>query len=220
MKKIRVLAKSFLFAGLQDENLRALAAVSRTREIDRGETIFHEGDNSDGFYLVCSGKVKIFKLSPEGKEQILHLFGEGEPFGEVAVFHGRPFPANAVGMEKSALLFFPKDDFIRLLEANGALSLNMIAVLAGRLRNFAAQIESLALKEVPERLKAHLLYLAEKQGNSAEVVLELPKGQLANLLGTSPETLSRVFARLSEQKVIEVNKNKITLMDRSKLAAL
>ncbi len=218
MDKREILAKSFLFEGLNDEHLQAITAISRQIDIGRGEMIFSEGDDSNGFYLVCSGKVKIFKLSFEGKEQILHLFGEGEPFGEVAVFHGRPFPANAVGMVKTSLLFFPKDDFIRLLEANSTLSLNMIAVLAKRLRIFATQIENLALKEVPARLKAHLLYLAEKQGNSAEVVLELPKGQLANLLGTSPETLSRVFARLSEQEIIKVNKNRITLHNIGKLS--
>jgi CRP/FNR family transcriptional regulator len=93
----------------------------------------------------------------------------------------------------------------------------MLAMLSLRLRRFASQVESLSLKEVPGRLAAHLVYLAEEQGRTDQVVLDIPKGQLASLLGTSPETLSRIFARMSEEGLIRVDGKRIELLDYGEL---
>ena len=95
MEKKEVLAQSFLFQGLGKDQIQLLADIASPRSYTRGRTIFLEGDPGIGFYMVVSGKVKIYKMSLEGKEQILHIFGPGEPFGEVPVFHGTPFPASA-----------------------------------------------------------------------------------------------------------------------------
>ena len=216
-KKKETIVGSVLFKGLQDAQLERIAEISHGKNYKRGESIFFEGDEATGFYVVAEGKIKIFKMSPDGREQILHIFGPGEPFGEVPVFHGQPFPANAVTMAPSALLFFPRREFVDLVASTPSLALSMLAMLSLRLRRFASQVESLSLKEVPGRLAAHLVYLAEEQGRTDRVVLDIPKGQLASLLGTSPETLSRIFARMSEEGLIRVHGKKIELLDYDEL---
>ena len=216
-KKIEIIASSVLFKGLQKDQLERLSEISFEKNYQRGESIFFEGDEATGFYMVAEGKVKIFKMSLDGREQILHIFGPGEPFGEVPVFHGQPFPANAITMVQSSLLFFPLREFVDLVTSTPSLALSMLAMLSFRLRRFASQVESLSLKEVPGRLAAHLVYLAEEQGRTDRVVLDIPKGQLASLLGTSPETLSRIFARMSEEGLIRVHGKEIELLDYQEL---
>ncbi|MFP7755352.1 Crp/Fnr family transcriptional regulator [Thermodesulfobacteriota bacterium B35] len=215
--KIGIIADSFLFKGLPEAQLAEVARIAKEKKLGRGEAVFFEDDPASGFYMVAEGRVKIFKVSMGGKEQILHVFGPGEPFGEVAVFHGQPFPANAATLVRSTLLYFPRQEFVRLVTANPSLALNMIAMLSLRLRRFANQIENLSLKEVPGRLASYLRYLAEEQARDDRVVLDLPKGQLASLLGTSPETLSRIFARMSEEGLIRVQGKTIHLLDMERL---
>lgn len=220
MEKIKKhLASSVLFSGLSEQELDTIAGIAVVKKISRGESVFFEGDEANGFYMVIEGRVKIYKMSLEGKEQILHIFGPGEPIGEVPVFHGQPFPANAMALVHTKLLFFPRQEFVDLVTANPSLALNMLAMLSLRLRRFASQIESLSLKEVPGRLAAYLLYLSEEQGSTSQVILEIPKGQLASLLGTIPETLSRIFARMSEEGLIRVEGRTIYITDYEGLRA-
>lgn len=217
MNKKEIIRSSFLFEGLPEQQIADIANIAVEKTFQRGENIFFEGDEGIGFYMVGEGRVKIFKVSVAGKEHILHIFGQGEPFGEVPVFHGRPFPANAEALVKSKTVFFPRDKFVLLVEANPSIALNMLAVLSQRLRRFASQIENLSLKEVPARLAGYLVYLSHEQGDSDEVELDISKGQLASLLGTIPETLSRIFAKMSDEGLIQVNGKKISLLNRQLL---
>ncbi len=216
-KKDELLANSLLFSGLPAEQLQQVAAIGMSRRYAKGVSVFAEGDPGIGFYMVGEGKVKIFKMSFEGKEQILHIFGPGEPFGEVPVFHGTPFPASAETLTEAELLFFPRAEFVHMLTANPSLALNMLAVLALRLRRFATQIENLSLKEVPGRLASYLGYLMEEQERQDKVVLDIPKGQLASLLGTSSETLSRIFNKMTEEGLIRVEGKAISILDAQRL---
>ncbi len=209
-----VLRRVPLFSNLAPDHYEILAAITREQRVKRGETIFSEGDPARRIYVVASGRVKIFKLSAEGKEQILHVFGPGEPFAEVAVFIGNTYPAHAVALEPSTLLIIPRREFASLIEKDPTLALEMLASLAQRLKQFAAMIESLSLQEVPARLAGHLRYLAGKQG-SPTVHLDLPKGQLAALLGTTPETLSRILNKMSATGAIQVNRSAITILDHA-----
>ncbi|MDW7773998.1 MAG: Crp/Fnr family transcriptional regulator [Desulfobulbaceae bacterium] len=213
------IAASVLFSGLSEEELDKIARIAVVKKIARGEMIFFEHDEATGFYMVLEGRVKIYKMSLEGKEQILHIFGPGEPIGEVPVFHGQPFPANAMALVNAILLFFPRREFVNLVTAYPSLALNMLAMLSLRLRRFAAQIESLSLKEVPGRLASYLIYLSEEQGSATQVTLDIPKGQLASLLGTIPETLSRIFARMTEEGLIRVEGRIIHIDDPEGLRA-
>lgn len=217
MKKEDIIKSTSLFEGLSGEEVETIAKLIFEKKYGKGETIFFEGDEADGFYIVSSGQIKVFKMNPMGKEHILHIFGPGEPVGEVPVFSKQPFPANAEALVKSSTLFFPRKDFVALIENNPSIALNMLAVLSRRLRQFATQIENLSLKEVPARLAGYLLYIAKEQKNEGVVELPVSKGQLASLLGTIPETLSRIFARMSDEGLIQVEGRSITILDRQGL---
>jgi len=213
MKKEEIIAATSLFKGLGKPEIGTISRLIFGKQYNKGETIFFEGDDANGFYIVSSGKIKVFKMNPLGKEHILHIFGPGEPVGEVPVFSNQPFPASAEALSKSKVLFFPRKDFVTLIENNPSIAMNMLAVLSQRLRQFASQIENLSLKEVPARLAGYLLYTAEKQGKGEVVELPVSKGQLASLLGTIPETLSRIFARMSDEGLIRVDGRSITILD-------
>jgi CRP/FNR family transcriptional regulator len=217
---LEILSNTSLFGGLDDDQLKKTKRIAIGRKYKKGQIIFSEGDDGVGFYVVVNGSVKIYKASADGKEKILHIFGPGEPFGEVSMFTGKSFPANAEAITKAQLLFFPKSAFVDLITSNPSISLNMLAVLCMRLRLFAVQIENISLKAVPGRLASYLLFLADEQGVEKEVTLTISKGQLASLLGTIPETLSRVLTKLSGQQIIEVNGRAIKLIDREELKAL
>lgn len=217
MKKEEIISSTSLFEGLDAAEIAVVSRLIFEKKFAKGETIFFEGDDADGFYLVSSGQIKVFKMNPMGKEHILHIFGPGEPVGEVPVFSKQPFPATAEALSKSTTYFFPRKDFVSLIEQNPSIALNMLAVLSRRLRQFATQIENLSLKEVPARLAGYLLYTAEEQSNSEVITLPVSKGQLASLLGTIPETLSRIFARMSEEGLIQVDGRSITILDRDRL---
>lgn len=219
MKVIEALAAVPLFLGMDTSQLQKLSTIVGDQHYARGQTIFAEGDEGVGFYVLISGRVKIFKLSSEGKEQILHVFGSGEPFAEAAVFVGARFPAHAMALEASRVFFFPRQAFTALIQENPALAMNMLAALSVRLKKFAHLIESLSLKEVPGRLAVHLLLLAEEQEQD-EVRLDLTKTHLASLLGTIPETLSRILTKMNKQGLIASNGPTITLLDRGALEAL
>jgi CRP-like cAMP-binding protein len=210
---IRQIAGMPLFTGLSKAQYEALARICVRRSCRKGERIFSEGDEGTGFYMVVTGRVKIFKVSIEGKEQILHLFGPGESFGEVSVFTGQGFPADAVTAVQTVLLFFPRLAFSALIQKDPTLALNMLAQLSGRLRQFAGLIEDLSLKEVPGRLAKYMLYLSGGNGDG-EVALDVSKGQLASLLGTIPETLSRILARMHRQGLIRLRGSQIQILDR------
>lgn len=217
MQKIDTIRRCVLFSGLTEDQLQEVTEICFEKSFGRGESIFFEGDDGDGLYVIATGKVKVYKMSPEGKEQTLHIFGPGEMFGEVPVFHGRPFPASSEALVSSKLLFFPRQRLSELINRNPAIAMNMLAFLSMMLRRFTTQIENLSLKEVPGRLASYLLFLQEEQGGKEQVTLDISKGQLASLLGTIPETLSRIFAKMSEEGLIEVDGRHIIIKDREAL---
>jgi CRP/FNR family transcriptional regulator len=215
-----IISQTPLFGNLEQDQLAHVRRIVQVREFKRLETIFMEGDPGAGFFVVAQGKVKIYKVSAEGKEQILHIYGPGHPFGEVPVFSGNCFPANAQAIEKSRLLYFPRTDFVELISAHPSMALNMLAVLSMRLRQFTVQVENLSLKEVPARIASYLMLLAQEQDNYDTVTLPISKGQLASLLGTIPETLSRIFNKMSGQGLIKVKSSQIDLIDPDALEDL
>ena len=209
-----------LFQGLPTPQIEDLTMIVQEQVVRKGQIIFSEGDDGIGFYVVLAGRVKVFKLSMDGKEQILHLFGPGEPFGEVPVFSGQKFPASAATMEESRILFFPRDSFVALVKKTPEVALNMLAILSRRLRRFASLIEDLSLKEVPARLSAYLLYLKSANRGSQDLTLDISKAQLASLLGTIPETLSRILTKMSKQGLIQTDGPRIRIMDLEALQDL
>jgi CRP/FNR family transcriptional regulator, dissimilatory nitrate respiration regulator len=200
-----------LFSGLPIEHLEKISSIASTSKFDKGEMIFHEGDKGNGFYMVEKGKVKVFKLSFEGKEQILHIYGPGNTFGEVPVFEGKNFPASSMALEKSVILFLPRNKFVDLITKTPGLGMILLADLSKRLRDFTIQIENLSLKEVPARLAAYILTLSKEQQNEKQVTLPISKAQLANLIGTTPETVSRILKKMMSSSYIEVQTKTILI---------
>jgi CRP/FNR family transcriptional regulator len=208
-----------LFRGLPEAQISRLAAISTMRSFPKDMEIFSQGDTADGLYAVASGKVLIYQLGPTGKRHILHIFGPGAAFAEVPVFKGGNFPAFAMALENSEVLFFPRDAFRKLLREEPDLSMNMMALLALRLKEFVGKIEALSLKEVPSRLAAHLLLLSET-GTGRTVVLDMPMGRLAEYLGTIPETLSRIMKKFIEEGLVLKDGSTLTLQDVERLERL
>ena len=215
-----VLAQSQLFGGLPEEHLEEIKKISVEKRFNKGEIIFFDGDEGAGFYLVIEGSVNVYKLSPEGKEQILHIVREGETVGAVPVFSGESFPANARAIAKSRLLFFPRDRFVRLIMEKPSLTMNLLALLSARLREFTIQVENLSLREIPARLAVYLLYLSREQGDGDVIRLGIPKIQLANLLGMGPESLSRALGSLKSRGLVEEKGGAIRLLNRCALEKL
>ena len=204
-----------LFKGLSAGQLGALERIALRRKVAKGDMLFSQGEEAEGFYVLLSGKVKVLKLSSQGKTQILGILGPGDTVGEVPVFEGVTYPAYAQTMEDSALVFFPRERFIQVIKENPDLALGMMAILSRRLRRLTTLAESLALREVPGRLAQYLLGMKPSEGSELELTVK--KGELAEMLGTTPETLSRAFSRLSSEKAIAVNGSKIRILDRKTL---
>jgi len=221
---IDILKKCPLFAGLMDEDLKVVRAIATLRQVGKREILFSEGEEAKGFYVILSGKVKLYKISPDGKEQILHVVSAPDSFAEAALFLEGTYPAFAEPLSDSQLLFIPRRDFIQLIEKNPQLSINMIVSLSHYLRRFASLIEELSLKEVSSRIAKYLLDLtvkSSKEGkNPKEVELDLSKTQLALKLGTISETLSRTLAKMKIKGIIDVRKNRILILNREALEEL
>ena len=210
-----------LFSSLTDGQRESLAARSLAASCPKGKILFTEGEEAAGLYILLEGKVKIFRAAPDGREAVLHIFGPGEPFGEVAVFQGGRFPASAECVEAGTSLFVPRKALLEGISNDPALALNMLAALSLRLRAFAAKVETLTLMETPQRLAAYLLLTSDEQGKGGDgFQLDISKALLAGLLGTARETLSRCLARMAEQGAISVSGRTVRILDRAFLERL
>jgi len=220
MEPVNKTASFPLFEGLPKEQYENLFDIAVKKTYKRGQIIFSEGDEGIGFYVIISGRVKIFKLSAEGKEQILHIMEKNDPFGEAAVFAGENFPASAEALVDTKVYLFPRRSFVELIKKNPSLALNMLAFLSRRLRRLASLVEDLSLKAVPGRLAAYLLYLSDRSNKSDILELDISKNQLAGLLGTIPETLSRILKKMDQDKLIRTSARRIHLLNRQGLTDL
>ncbi len=213
-----------LLAGLDDEALETLAGIALERRIPAGQVLFRQGQDADGFYVVLDGRLKVYKLSPDGRQQILHVFGPGQALAEAAVVAGEPFPAYAEALAESRVAYFPRDRFLRELEAKPDLARGMILSLARLCHELAGLVEELALQDVAGRLARYLTELARRKGVALEdgrtVRLDLAKGELARRLGTAPETLSRALGKLAAGGLVAVEGPRVTFTHARGLAVL
>jgi CRP/FNR family transcriptional regulator, dissimilatory nitrate respiration regulator len=217
-----------VFQGLSRSQLEPVLQMAQVQSFRKGEMIFRQESEATGFFVIKSGRVKVYKVSPTGKEQILNVFEAGDTFAEVAALDGKPFPAAAATLEATQLIFFPRLAFLELLHHQPDIAVNLLISLAQHLRHLATVIEEMSFKDVPQRLAAYLLRLSEVDGVSAAddsalspvVTLDLTKSQLAAALGTIPATLSRAFYYLSSEGLIAVKNSQIEVLDRDRLQNL
>lgn len=215
----RLLRNCYLCKDLDERELSALSEIGSHSQLDKGRILFLEGDEAAGFYVLLSGKVRIYKASPDGKEYTLHMINPGQMFAEAAIFKGGTFPANCAAIEDSVVTFFPKDRFVGLITKYPQISLKMISALSGFVRDFNKQVENLSLKEVSARLASYLLRMSEESGRN-EFELEISKAELASSLGTISSTLSRNLKQLRDLGVIRVDGKKIAILDANRLKTI
>src|SRR3989338_6843300 len=178
------LKKNILFGCLNSFQLSALSRIAAIKKYHKEAIIFSEGDPAWGFYMVVEGKVKIYKLSAQGKEYIMHIADKpGETIAEVTVFSGRDYPAFAQAVADCALLFIPKSGFLAILKEYPEIGMRMLGALAARQRKFAEIIEDLSLRDVLSRLSRYILSLSEKK-QSSTFELDMQKSELALKLAT------------------------------------
>ena len=204
-----------LFSGLDEAGLEKVKGITTHHAYKKGSILFSQGDSAHGFYLVTDGKIKIYRLSPNGQEYVMRLVGPGETIAEAAVFSGKTYPASAEALEDSRLYYLNKSDFTTLIRESPQLALNMMTGLSLLLRELAQQVEDLSLKEVSARLARFLIEEAEKisavPANGIEIPLEMKKNLLASRLGTIGETLSRTLGKMKQKEIININKGVIII---------
>ncbi len=198
--------KFSLFADLDDRELAAIAAVAKTRRYAKDDVIFHADESGDVFCLIRDGQVKITMISPEGKEIILSILGPGDFFGEMALLDDEPRSATVVATEPLELVTIWRSDFLQILAENFDITKKVLAEISRRLRHASNRIESLATMDVYGRLARFFLDLAKDQGKVLEngyVAVTRPTHQsIANMIGTSRETVSRLIHDLMRQNLL------------------
>ncbi len=209
-KKMAALALSHLFHGCPSSALESLARVAEFRQLDKGQILFLAGEPARGLFVIVSGSIRAFRVNAKGREQTIHVESAGATLAEVPVFDDGNYPATAVAEEPSKLLFLGKDDVQRFLIANPSVALNALRLMAGRLRRHAELVDSLALKDVGQRLAQLLLQEARAQGDRD---LDFSNQQLAARVGSVREVVSRTLARLAQNGLIETRPRGITILD-------
>ncbi|HYL37669.1 MAG TPA: Crp/Fnr family transcriptional regulator [Bryobacteraceae bacterium] len=212
-----------LFAPLDDSELEFIAARSGLKSYDAGELLFSEGDPCAGLYVVASGRVRIFKTSPSGREHVLAIEGPGSSIAELPVFDGGPYPASAAALEKSELVFVSRRDFRALCLEHPEVALKVLQVVGARLRRLVGIIEELSFTTVRHRLISWLLRQAKTEGRPAGRGFTFSLGashqELAAQIGTVRELVSRNMARLQAQGLIEINGREVVIPDLESLEA-
>lgn len=211
--------KTPLLSALGEAELEDLLRACPRKDLPAGSQIFFPHQQADRFYVILAGKVKVYKMSAKGGQQILHLYGPGETFGEAAMWAGIRYPAHSEAITDVTLLAVSRKVLKDLIDRNADLALDMMAGMSAKLREFNQLIEQLSLKEVPARLANILLELPAKRGTNT-IVLKQSKRELAAQIGTIAETLSRAFKKLTASGLIEVKGSEITILDPDGLADL
>ena len=219
---VNTLRSCQLFAGLALPDLRNIAAITVVKTLAKDEFLFHEGEPSQGFYVVQRGAVNVHRVSTVGKEQVIHVFRAGESFAEAALATATGYPADARALEPTQVLLVRKGEFVALLRHQPELALRMLASMSQHLRVLVSLVEDLTLKDVETRLANWLVRRCPDAESSLphEIQLSMTKRVLAAEIGTVSETLSRTLAKLRDQRLIAVKAKSITVLSPVRLSAL
>jgi CRP-like cAMP-binding protein len=217
------LAQIPLFRRVSPEDRERLVSVSQVKTYERGDRVFDEGDPSDFFFVVMTGRVKVFKQTPAGHDLILEMFGPGGPLGAVAAYESRPYPASAEAIESSSCLLIPRAAFFALLEQHPSLVRGLLGSLSLRLVELTTRLAELTGGRVETRFARLFLKLADQLGRPAEggvmIPLPLSRQELADLTGTTIETSIRIMSRWGKDDVLRTEKDGFVLVDRRALEA-
>jgi len=205
-----------LFEGLNEDDLEAIARVTIKRSIDKEQVIIRAEEEGDALFIIITGQVKVSIVSEDGREVILSLLGEGDVFGELSLLDGKPRSANVVATQDTEICTLRRPDFHQLMYRVPQIAVSLLAELASRLRRTDRKIEGLALLDVTGRISETLLQLATDQGRESEEGIVLDNRpthqQLANMSGTTRETVSRVLKRLENQGYLSCRGRTLTIL--------
>lgn len=208
-----------LFSELSSDEMREIRAITTTRSVKKGELIFREGQESHGFYILVSGVVKIYRIAPNGREQIIHFVDAGDAFAEATIFNGT-YPANAEALADCVVLRIEREGFKRVLTHNPQLTFKIMATLEKWLRRMRERISELCVAEVPARFACYVLSLppsAAHRNGHVSFDMTISKTALAQMLGTTKETLSRIIHKLRDRRVVDYTGKRIVILSRPKL---
>lgn len=214
-----------LFAELHDDALLQLAGRCVTRTVAAGNVLFTTGEECRGLYVIESGRVRIYRTDPAGREQVLHIEGPGRAVAELPLFDGGPYPASAVTTEDSTLVFLPRQAFEYLYRSQPDIAQAVIRALGRRLRHLVHLTETLAFRDVAARLAMLLVGYAERGGTKTaagvEIALDRTQEELAHEIGTARESVSRAMKQLRRKGLIEsLERNRLLIPDVQRLRAL
>jgi CRP/FNR family transcriptional regulator len=214
-----------LYRRLSPTDRAHLGAVTAARTFAKGETVFAEGDPAEVFYTVARGRVKVFKATPSGKDVILEIFGPGDPFGAIAVYESRPYPASALALEETVCLLIEKRDFFGLLETHPSLVRGLLLAMTHRLIELTRRLAELTGGRVEPRFARLFLKLADEMGRrepdgGTRIPMTLSRQELADLTGTTIETCIRIMSRWGKQRVVCTEKSGFVICDRTALEEL
>lgn len=208
---------------MSDAELGEIAPLLVERRLRKNTVVFHEGDPGSAFYLLKSGKVRIYKVSRDGREQVLTIISDGQIFGDVPTFDGGPYPATAATMEDSEIYLIRRENLLEVVKRHPDISIKIIAVLGQRLRQALELVHDLSFKQVPHRLAGLLLKLSEEYGQETEkgvlINLSLSRQELADIVGTSRETVTRELKKMEAGGLLYIDRRNITVADREKLTS-
>jgi len=209
------------FEALPGDEIQRLAPYARVRVHEKGDTIFMEGDDADRFYTVVSGRVKVVKFAPHGKELILEIIGPGDPFGAVAVYEGRPFPASAVALQTSEVLGISRRDFFTLLERHPEITRGLMLGLTRRLMDLTHKLAQLSSGGVEYRIASLFLTMADRMGDPSEggtlIPMALSRQDIADMVGTTIESAIRVMSRWGRDGIVRTERSSFVIEDRDAL---
>lgn len=221
MKNTEMIKKLAFFSELQENDLEQILKISIERNYKKNMIIFMEGEPGEAFYYIRSGKVKVFRTYEDGKEHIIHIFGAGDVFGEATLFSNIPYPACALVYEDSVIGIIKNSDLENLIRCNSELALKIIKILAGKLVFTQHKIKDLAFNDVFARTAAQLLKLAKDYGvkveNGIAIDIQVSRQDLADMTGTSRETISRAISKFKKENSILEDKDRIIILDEKKL---
>jgi CRP/FNR family transcriptional regulator len=219
-----VLGKTALLSSLSQPELQTLAARTVHKRFNASELLFSEGEPCNGLHIIARGRVRIFKTSISGREQVLAVNNPGESVAELPVFDGGPFPASAQAIEETEIAFISRRDFQAYCMEHPEVALKVLQVVGARLRRLVGIIEELSFTTIRQRLISALLKLAQTDGKSPPrgVEFQLPAShqELANQLGTVRELISRNLMRLQAEGILDVDARQIVVKDLKGLSAL
>ena len=208
-----------IFTDLSDSDLTKISTKMVSREYEKGQIILLEESMGETFFIITRGTVKVTRLSDDGREVILAILGESDFFGEMSLLDGEGRSANIVVNENAEVMTLSRRDFLECLESYPKIAIALLEELAVRLRKSDQQIESLSLSDSEQRIGITLIRLAEERGTIKRgnvIVHNLPFQQdIANMAGTSRETVSRTLKLLEDKKLVKRDGSDITIYNFS-----